>query len=40
MKTTRNILELDRYFIPCAAKPGDEIFRNGLFEFNITEMIE
>lgn len=29
-------LELDKTFQPCPAEPGDEIYPNGIFEFNIT----
>jgi len=33
-------LKTDKYFVPCPVETGDEIFRNGFFEFNITKMIE
>jgi hypothetical protein len=31
-------LKLDRAFEPCRIEDGDEIFRNGIFEFNITRL--
>jgi hypothetical protein len=31
-------LQLDKTFQPCAAEPGDELFANGIFEFNITRL--
>lgn len=33
-------LNLDRDFVPCAVSDGDELYLNGIFEFNITKMIE
>jgi len=30
----------DEQFIPCIVEDGDEIFQNGIFEFNITKMID
>ncbi|MFH0985549.1 MAG: ParB/Srx family N-terminal domain-containing protein [Candidatus Omnitrophota bacterium] len=33
-------LKLDRDFVPCPESEGDELFANGIFEFNITKMIE
>jgi len=30
------ILRLDRGFQPCSAEPGDELYPNGIFEFNVT----
>lgn len=32
-------LELDRTFQPCPAEPGDELYPNGIFEFNITRLL-
>jgi hypothetical protein len=29
----------DPRFQPCAAEPGDELYRNGIFEFNISRLI-
>lgn len=37
---SRELLKLNEDFIPCPVDDGDEIFRNGIFEFNITKMIE
>ena len=34
------MLELNKDFIPCPVNDGDEIFRNGIFHFNITKMLE
>jgi hypothetical protein len=31
-------LDLDRYFQPCEPRDGDEIFPNGIFEFDITRL--
>lgn len=33
-------LKLDKKFRPCLSDEGDELFPNGLFEFNITKMLE
>ena len=33
------MLKVDNNFIPCPVDDGDEIFPNGIFEFNITKMI-
>ena len=33
-------LRVDKNFIPCAVADDDELFPNGIFEFNITKMIE
>jgi len=33
-------LKADKNFIPCLVEDGDEIFQNGIFEFNISRMIE
>jgi hypothetical protein len=32
-------LDLDRRFTPCEARDGDEIYPNGIFEFNITRLL-
>ncbi len=32
-------LTLDHDFTPCPAEDGDELFPNGIFEFNITAML-
>lgn len=32
-------LKVDKNFIPCPWDADDEMFRNGIFEFNITKMI-
>ena len=34
------ILKADSNFSPCPVSDGDEVFANGIFEFNITKMIE
>lgn len=34
------ILKVDNNFIPCPAAAGDELFPNGIFEFNITKILE
>jgi len=31
-------LKVDKNFIPCPWDADDEMFRNGIFEFNITKM--
>jgi hypothetical protein len=33
-------LKLDRHFQPCPAEPGDELYPNGIFEFNITQLLD
>jgi ParB/Sulfiredoxin domain len=33
-------LRADGNFIPCPVDDGDELFPNGIFEFNITKMLE
>lgn len=33
-------LKLDKKFKPCLAEEGDELFPNGIFEFNITKMLK
>lgn len=32
-------LRLNRRFQPCAAEPGDELYPNGIFEFNVTRLL-
>ena len=32
--------KIDKNFIPCPVSEDDEIFRNGIFEFNITKLTE
>lgn len=32
-------LKLDKTFQPCPAEPGDELYPNGIFEFNITRIL-
>ena len=32
--------KVNKYFSPCSISDGDEVYRNGIFEFNITKMIE
>jgi hypothetical protein len=32
-------LDLDRRFRPCEPRDGDEIYPNGIFEFNITRLL-
>jgi hypothetical protein len=34
------MLKVDNDFIPCPVTTGDELFPNGIFEFNITKMLE
>ena len=33
-------IKRDNDFTPCPVAIGDELFPNGIFEFNITKMIE
>jgi len=33
-------IEANDNFIPCPVNKGDELFLNGIFEFNITKMLE
>lgn len=35
-----NTLDLDEGFVPCPVKDGDELFANGIFEFNVTRILE
>lgn len=40
MPTGRPVrLRRDPRFQPCAAEPGDELYPNGIFEFNISRLI-
>jgi len=41
-KTSRygRALEFEKNFSPCPVEDGDEIYPNGIFEFNITKMID
>lgn len=32
-------LKVDKAFQPCPAEPGDELYPNGIFEFNITRLL-
>ncbi len=32
-------LKLDKEFRPCSAEAGDELFPNGIFEFNISRLL-
>lgn len=32
-------LKLDRHFQLCPAEPGDELYPNGIFEFNVTRLL-
>ena len=32
-------LRLDKRFQPCPVQPGDEMYPNGIFEFNITRLL-
>ncbi len=34
------MLKVDNHFIPCPVATGDKLFPNGIFEFNITKMLE
>ena len=34
------MLKIDNDFTPCPCKSGDELFPNGIFEFNITKIVE
>ena len=33
-------LKVSRHFVPCATDDDDELYRNGIFVFNITKMVE
>jgi hypothetical protein len=32
-------LKLEKHFQPCPVEPGDELYPNGMFEFNITRLL-
>jgi len=34
------VLQVDNNFTPCPAQGGDELYPNGIFEFNITKILE
>lgn len=34
------MLKVDNDFTPCPVDSGDELFPNGIFEFNVTKMLE
>ena len=34
------MLKVDNDFIPCPVATGDELFPNGIFEFNVTKVLE
>lgn len=36
----RKTLKVDNDFIPCPADVGDELYPNGIFEFNITQILD
>jgi hypothetical protein len=40
LRLTRMKLNANTDFHPCHCSQGDEIFRNGIFEFNVTKMLE
>ncbi len=33
-------LKVDTNFIPCPVREGDELFANGIFEFNVTRILD
>ena len=33
-------MNLNKNYIPCTSKENDEIFRNGIFRFNISKMLQ
>jgi hypothetical protein len=39
MMNIRSTLQLNRRFQPCAAEAGDELYPNGIFEFNVTRLL-
>ncbi|MBF0315301.1 MAG: hypothetical protein HQK52_17910 [Oligoflexia bacterium] len=39
-KKLEGALNVDKGFIPCSIAEGDEIYRNGLFHFNIIKMLQ
>jgi len=34
------VLQVDNNFTPCPVRSGDELYPNGIFEFNITKILE
>ena len=34
------MLKVDTHFTPCPVHDDDELFPNGIFEFNITKLLE
>jgi len=38
--TMKKLLKVDNGFTPCPADVGDELYPNGIFEFNITKILE
>jgi hypothetical protein len=38
VQTLAKKLKVNKHFIPCEVADGDEIFRNGIFEFNISKL--
>ena len=34
------MLKVDKAFTPCPIRDGDELFPNGVFEFNVTKILE
>lgn len=36
----RVLMKVDNHFEPCPADIGDELYPNGIFEFNITKILE
>lgn len=40
LSAVSRMLKADKNFIPCRIDDGDELFRNGIFEFNVTRILE
>jgi hypothetical protein len=40
MEVKAKKIRVDKNFSPCPVSDEDEVYRNGIFEFNITKMIE
>jgi len=38
--TMKKLLKVDNDFTPCSSDIGDELYPNGIFEFNITKLLE
>lgn len=38
--TMGKVLQVDNNFTPCQSQGGDELYTNGIFEFNITKILE